>query len=113
VLREIDNATKAFPNAYIRMCAFDANRQVQVASMLVHRPSSAKEWKPVNQRQVGGTTAAGGGDGCCCLDMSAAVDGIVQLAWHQYSVSACYVNRLMTASAALFCVDSQCSLIMS
>jgi ribulose bisphosphate carboxylase small subunit len=52
VLREIDNATKAFPNAYIRMCAFDANRQVQVASMLVHRPSSAKEWKPVNQRQV-------------------------------------------------------------
>eukprot|EP00878_Enallax_costatus_P000330 GHUV01000407.1.p1 GENE.GHUV01000407.1~~GHUV01000407.1.p1 ORF type:complete len:184 (+),score=40.76 GHUV01000407.1:55-552(+) len=52
VLREIDNATKAFPNAYIRMCAFDANRQVQVASMLVHRPSSAKEWRPVNQRQV-------------------------------------------------------------
>jgi ribulose bisphosphate carboxylase small subunit len=37
VLREIDNATKAFPNAYIRMSAFDANRQVQVASMLVHR----------------------------------------------------------------------------
>lgn len=52
MLREIDNATKAFPNAYIRMCAFDANRQVQVASMLVHRPSSAKEWRPVNQRQV-------------------------------------------------------------
>lgn len=46
VLREIDNATKAFPNAYIRMCAFDANRQVQVASMLVHRPASAKEWRP-------------------------------------------------------------------
>jgi ribulose-bisphosphate carboxylase small chain len=52
VLREIDNATKAFPNAYIRMSAFDANRQVQVASMLVHRPTSAKDWKPVNQRQV-------------------------------------------------------------
>jgi ribulose-bisphosphate carboxylase small chain len=52
VLREIDNATKAFPNAYIRMCAFDASRQVQVASMLVHRPASAKEWRPVNQRQV-------------------------------------------------------------
>jgi hypothetical protein len=46
VLREIDNATKAFPNAYIRMCAFDASRQVQVASMLVHRPASAKEWRP-------------------------------------------------------------------
>jgi|EP00879_Flechtneria_rotunda_P000010 ribulose-bisphosphate carboxylase small chain len=52
VLREIDAATKAFPNAYIRMCAFDASRQVQVASMLVHRPASAKEWRPVNQRQV-------------------------------------------------------------
>jgi ribulose-bisphosphate carboxylase small chain len=52
VLREIDNATKAFPNAYIRMCAFDASRQVQVASMLVHRPAAAKEWRPVNQRQV-------------------------------------------------------------
>jgi ribulose bisphosphate carboxylase small subunit len=46
VLREIDNATKAFPNAYIRMCAFDASRQVQVASMLVHRPAAAKEWRP-------------------------------------------------------------------
>jgi len=52
VLREIDAATKAFPGAYIRMCAFDPSRQVQVASMLVHRPASAKDWKPVNQRQV-------------------------------------------------------------
>jgi ribulose-bisphosphate carboxylase small chain len=52
VLREIDNATKAFPNAYIRMCAFEASLKLQVASMLVHRPASAKEWRPVNQRQV-------------------------------------------------------------
>jgi ribulose-bisphosphate carboxylase small chain len=52
VLREIDQATTKFPNAFIRMCAFDADRQVQVTSMLVHRPSSSKEWKPVNQRQV-------------------------------------------------------------
>jgi ribulose-bisphosphate carboxylase small chain len=52
VLREIDNATKAFPNAYIRMCAFDPLRQVQVASMLVHRPSSAREHRGINDRQV-------------------------------------------------------------
>lgn len=52
VLREIDNATKAFPNAYIRMAAFDPLRQVQVASMLVHRPASAREHRNVNDRQV-------------------------------------------------------------
>jgi ribulose-bisphosphate carboxylase small chain len=52
VLREIDQASNKFPNSFIRMCAFDSERQVQVASMLVHRPSSSKEWKPVNQRQV-------------------------------------------------------------
>jgi ribulose-bisphosphate carboxylase small chain len=52
VLREIDNATKAFPNAYIRMSAFDSVRQVQVASMLVHRPASAREHRNVNDRQV-------------------------------------------------------------
>jgi len=52
VLREVDAATKAFPNAFIRMAAFDSLRQVQVASMLVHRPPTSKEWKPVNQRQV-------------------------------------------------------------
>lgn len=80
VLREIDNATKAFPNAYIRMCAFDANRQVQVASMLVHRPASAKEWRPVNQRQVGNRTRLLG-RGChsslypCCVSLHACQAG--------------------------------------
>jgi len=52
VLKEIDAATKAFPNAYIRMCAFDANRQVQVASMLVHRPPHVKDYRLPNARQV-------------------------------------------------------------
>ena len=52
VLREIDAATKAFPAAYIRMCAFDANRQVQVASMLVHRPAAARDYRLPSDRQV-------------------------------------------------------------
>jgi ribulose-bisphosphate carboxylase small chain len=52
VLREIEAATKAFPDAYIRMAAFDAVRQVQVASMLVHRPTSATDYRKPEQRQV-------------------------------------------------------------
>jgi len=40
VLKEIQSATKSFPKAYIRLVAFDPNRQVQVAGMLVHRPKS-------------------------------------------------------------------------
>lgn len=52
VLREIEAATKAFPDAYIRMAAFDAVRQVQVASMLVHRPASATDYRKPDQRQV-------------------------------------------------------------
>ena len=52
VLREIEAATKAFPDAYIRMAAFDAVRQVQVASMLVHRPASAKDYRTPDKRQV-------------------------------------------------------------
>ena len=45
VLAEIANATKAFPDAYIRMAAFDNVRQVQVASLLVHRPPSASDFR--------------------------------------------------------------------
>ena len=30
VLQEVDECTRAFPNAYIRLVAFDATRQVQV-----------------------------------------------------------------------------------
>jgi len=52
VLREIEAATKAFPDAYIRMAAFDAVRQVQVASMLVHRPAAATDYRKPDQRQV-------------------------------------------------------------
>ena len=39
VLKEIASATKSFPRAYIRLVAFNPDRQVQVAGMLVHRPT--------------------------------------------------------------------------
>jgi len=52
VLKEIENASKAFPDSYVRMCAFDASKQVQVASMLVHRPASAKDYRLPADRQV-------------------------------------------------------------
>ncbi|KIZ01259.1 ribulose-bisphosphate carboxylase small chain [Monoraphidium neglectum] len=52
VLKEIAACTKACPDAYIRMAAFDASRQVQVTSMLVHRPTTAKDWKAPDRRQL-------------------------------------------------------------
>ena len=52
VLKEIASCVKAAPDAYVRMCAFDASRQVQVASMLVHRPASAKDWRTPDKRQI-------------------------------------------------------------
>ena len=52
VLKEIAACTKACPDSYIRMAAFDASRQVQVASMLVHRPLAAKDWRATEKRQV-------------------------------------------------------------
>jgi ribulose-bisphosphate carboxylase small chain len=39
VLSEIQSAVKSFPKAYIRLVAFDADKQVQVTGMLVHRPT--------------------------------------------------------------------------
>lgn len=52
VLTEISNATKSFPNAYIRLVAFDNVRQVQVSSFLVHRPSSARDFRAPEERSV-------------------------------------------------------------
>ena len=43
VLKEIASATKSFPNAYIRLVAFNPDRQVQVAGMLVHRPTTVRK----------------------------------------------------------------------
>lgn len=52
VLKEIVACTKAFPDAYVRIVAFDAVRQVQITGFLVQKPPSAKECQPVNKRQV-------------------------------------------------------------
>jgi len=46
VLAEIQSAIKSFPKAYIRLVAFDADKQVQVAGMLVHRPTYTDCRKP-------------------------------------------------------------------
>jgi ribulose-bisphosphate carboxylase small chain len=52
VLAEISACTKAFPDAYIRLVAFDNVRQVQCSSLLVHRPPAAKEYQSVDKRSL-------------------------------------------------------------
>nr|Q38692.1 RecName: Full=Ribulose bisphosphate carboxylase small subunit, chloroplastic 6; Short=RuBisCO small subunit 6; AltName: Full=rbcS4; Flags: Precursor [Acetabularia peniculus]CAA82266.1 ribulosebiphosphate carboxylase, small subunit [Acetabularia peniculus] len=52
VLTEIQACTKAFPDAYIRLVCFDANRQVQISGFLVHRPPSATDYRLPADRQV-------------------------------------------------------------
>ena len=52
VLKEVAACERAFPDAYVRLVAFDPIRQVQVAGFLVHRPASAREHKAPNQRSV-------------------------------------------------------------
>jgi len=49
VLAEIMRCKQAFPNEYIRVCGFDAQRQVQTASFLVGRPGTAL---PVHKRSI-------------------------------------------------------------
>jgi ribulose-bisphosphate carboxylase small chain len=52
VIGEIQACTKAFPDAYIRLVAFDASRQVQVAGFLVHRPPNATDFRAPSERSV-------------------------------------------------------------
>lgn len=52
VLTEVRECEKSFPNSYIRLVAFDSVRQVQVSMVLVHRPASANEYRPVEERSV-------------------------------------------------------------
>ena len=52
VLGEVQACTKAFPEAYIRLVAFDAVRQVQITGFLVHRPPSAKDFRAPDQRSI-------------------------------------------------------------
>merc|ERR1712213_99445 len=49
VLREIMAAKRAFPDCYVRVCAFDADEQVQTASFLVQRISMSL---PIEKRSV-------------------------------------------------------------
>ncbi|DBA99862.1 TPA: Ribulose bisphosphate carboxylase small subunit, chloroplastic 4 [Trebouxia sp. C0004] len=50
VLTEISNATRSFPDAYIRIISFDPVRQVQMSSLLVHRPPNAHEHADLEDR---------------------------------------------------------------
>ncbi|KAL6774070.1 RBCS1 [Auxenochlorella protothecoides x Auxenochlorella symbiontica] len=52
VLTEVGNCRKAFPDAYIRLVAFDNVRQVQIGGFLVHRPPSANDFQPTDKRSV-------------------------------------------------------------
>jgi len=52
VLTEVSACTKAFPDAYIRLVAFDAIRQVQITGFLVHRPASATDFQAPQARSV-------------------------------------------------------------
>merc|ERR1711906_92189 len=49
VLREISAAKRAFPDCFVRVCAFDSDKQVQMASFLVQRISTAL---PIEYRSV-------------------------------------------------------------
>lgn len=46
VLAECKKAAKAFPNAFVRLAGFDANKQVQVVSFIVHRPAGGEALAP-------------------------------------------------------------------
>jgi len=52
VLKEVSNATLAFPNAYVRLVAFDNQKQVQCMGFLVQRPKNAAEYCPIEKRSV-------------------------------------------------------------
>eukprot|EP00955_Chlamydomonas_euryale_P065250 359188-Chlamydomonas_euryale.AAC.17 len=52
VLKEVALCTQAFPNAYVRLVAFDNSKQVQCMGFLVQRPANAKEYCPVQRRSA-------------------------------------------------------------
>ncbi|MEW5298396.1 MAG: hypothetical protein WDW38_000871 [Sanguina aurantia] len=52
VLKEIVACSKAFPEAYIRLVAFDAARQVQVMGFLVQRPKNSTDFRAPSERSV-------------------------------------------------------------
>ncbi|KAJ1277925.1 hypothetical protein BS78_04G040000 [Paspalum vaginatum] len=46
VLREVDECRREYPDAYIRLIAFDGSRQCQSMSFVVHKPSRAPAAMP-------------------------------------------------------------------
>jgi len=52
VLTEIANCKKSFPDAFVRLVAFDASRQVQVAGFLVSRPTTDSSFRAPSDRSV-------------------------------------------------------------
>ena len=52
VLKEIANCVASFPEAYIRLVAFDSIRQVQCTGFLVHRPAGSNEHLATDKRSV-------------------------------------------------------------
>jgi len=53
VFKEIEECSSTFPDAFIRLVAFDNIRQVQILSFLVHRPASDSTYCPVDRRSMG------------------------------------------------------------
>ena len=58
MINEINSCKRVFPNEYIRVVGYDADKQVQSAGFLVTRPG-----RPLapEQRSVGGQSYGGGG----------------------------------------------------
>jgi len=52
VLKEVSACTSAFPNADIRLVAFDNLRQMQISGFLVHRPAGASEFRSPGERSI-------------------------------------------------------------
>jgi len=52
VLKEVSQCTRAFPQAYVRLVAFDNLRQVQIMSFLVQRPKGAQDYCDVTRRSI-------------------------------------------------------------
>lgn len=52
VLKEVMQCQKAFPQAYVRLIAYDNQRQVQIMGFLVQRPRNATDYCDLPKRSV-------------------------------------------------------------
>lgn len=53
VFQEIQECSDTFPNAYIRLVAFDNIKQVQILCFLVHRPENDSSYCTLDNRSKG------------------------------------------------------------